>query len=197
MVVLHTTHETATMVPVSRRSVLKGVAGALTLAAVPFGWSTRAAGAAQATGIQPGDTIEVVDGPLNLREGPGLEYAVIIAFDEGTRFRVGDGPIAADGYTWVEIVPGGDAPPGWLASEFVQKVNDDSPGSPSFIVVDGPLNVRTGPGLDYEIIDTVPTGARGQASAPDSTLADGYSWAQVTFNSSLSGWIALDFVAWL
>jgi uncharacterized protein YgiM (DUF1202 family) len=149
--------------------------------------------------IDPGDTVEVADGPLNLREGPGLGYDVIISFATGTRLLIGEGPVAADGYTWFKNVPGGDAPAGWLAGEFLEIARDggDDPGANRFEVVNGPLNVRAQAGLDAAIIGSAPTGAQGVGLVPESVQMDGYMWSYVGYDSGLRGWIALDFVDWL
>jgi uncharacterized protein YgiM (DUF1202 family) len=151
-----------------------------------------------ASEFDPGDQVEVADGPLNLRWGPGLGYDTIISFATGTWLLIGEGPVYADGYTWFKIVPGGDAPAGWLAGEFLEIARDggDS-GSNRFEVVNGPLNVREQAGLDAAIIGSVSTGAQGAGLIPESVQMDGYMWSYVGFDSGLRGWIALDFIDWL
>jgi uncharacterized protein YgiM (DUF1202 family) len=143
------------------------------------------------TSIRPGDTVRVADGPLNLRSGPGLDYGIKEALATGTQLLVGDGPEWADNYTWVWVM---DAPTGWVASNFLEKVHDGNP--PRFVVSDGPLNVRQGAGLDAAILGVVSTGEEGISTTQESVQADGYMWAAVAFDSGLRGWIALDFVKW-
>lgn len=67
--------------------------------------------------IAPGDTIEVVDGPLNIRSGPSTGYDVIDVAATGAIALVTDGPSVADGYTWIKI-SGNDLAVGWVAYEF-------------------------------------------------------------------------------
>jgi len=173
----------------SRRAFLRRTSGAAAGLALAGAGLAQPFLASAATSLGPGDTAVVADGPLNLRSGAGLGHSVKDVLPTGTRVLIGDGPVSADGYTWLYVM---DSPTGWVAAEFL------APESSSrFVVADGPLNVRQGAGLDAPIIGLAETGAYGTATAPDSTQADGYMWAAVAFDSGLRGWIALEFVDWL
>ena len=71
-------------------------------------------------GFQGGDAVKVSDGPLNLRETPALDGAVIALLPQDARFFsvTTDAPVTVDGYTWVNIY----SPKygrGWVAADFI------------------------------------------------------------------------------
>jgi uncharacterized protein YraI len=74
-------------------------------------------------GFALGDTVVVVDGPLNYRPDPAIGAGVLEVLSEGTAGAILGGPIYADGWTWYQLgLPGygpdGEAP-GWVAGEFL------------------------------------------------------------------------------
>jgi hypothetical protein len=64
-----------------------------------------------------GDTLEVVDGPLNLRSGPGLSYFIIATMPNGRNAITLQGPDVADGYHWYRIDTRDGR--GWAAGEYL------------------------------------------------------------------------------
>ena len=60
----------------------------------------------------------VGDEGVNLREGPGLDYAIVAALPAGTIVQLLGGADVGDGYRWVEVsVPGIGA--GWVATDYL------------------------------------------------------------------------------
>lgn len=63
-----------------------------------------------------------------------------------------------------------------------------------FVVVSGPLNLRTGPGLGYRIIRSLPTGTQLEVIDTGGT-ADGYTWVEVYVTSlNITGFVASEFI---
>ncbi len=125
---------------------------------------------------------------LNVRQGPGLHYAVVTTVPRGTQANI-FGRDASDDWFLVEIQ--GIAGRVWIYQDlttvqgslnsvpFVSPTDTNPIGSP----VDAPLaitkpnvlNVRTGPGLNYQVLTTVPSGTQGRiiGVSPD------YQWYRV------------------
>jgi hypothetical protein len=57
---------------------------------------------------------------LRARSGPGIGYEVVARYREGTRLRVLEGPVAADGFAWLKVR--GDEGEGWCADEWLTPV---------------------------------------------------------------------------
>ena len=72
-------------------------------------------------GVSVGDTIKVVDGPLNIRSGAGTGYSVVDVAATGAVATVTAGPTSANGYTWVKI-HGNLLVDGWVAFDFCKVV---------------------------------------------------------------------------
>lgn len=85
------------------------------------GWASGAYLAIADDGsVEDGDVATVVAAALNLRDGPGLDYAVVAQLPYGTTVEIIGGPEEADGYTWVQVrVPSGCIDGGWIAAEFL------------------------------------------------------------------------------
>jgi hypothetical protein len=71
--------------------------------------------------VKVGDTIKVVDGPLNIRSSAGSKSPVIDVAATGAIAKVVDGPLYAQDYTWIKI-NGNLLAVGWVAFEFCQVV---------------------------------------------------------------------------
>ena len=152
-------------------------------------------------GIGAGDAVRVVDGPLNLRSGAGLAYAPIGVLPTGTLLEVRGGPVAADGYTWLQVFNFGVGT-GWAAYEFMAIEPGGFPGEDGtgidvgdgVRVVDGPVNFRAAAGLGATILNVAPDGSRFLVQGGP-VFADGYTWFQV-FNYGFGpGWMAAEFLA--
>ena len=145
-----------------------------------------------------GDAVVVADGPLNLREAAGMDADVITQLDTGAAFEITDGPVAADDYTWYEVLTVDDDS-GWVAGEFLGTGSDTGDTDGEFaagdetVVTDGPLNVRDDSSIDGEVLLQLETG--DVATILDGPVeADGYFWYQVETEDSTTGWVASDFI---
>lgn len=141
-----------------------------------------------------GDAVYVNSGPLNFRATPSLSGTILRTLQTDDTGQVTDGPAVADGYTWYQLkISTGEV--GWAVQDFL------SPGSPpssgvkvgdTIKVVDGPLNIRSGPGSTYSVIDMAATGAI--ATVVDGpTSANGYTWIKINGNLLAVGWVAFEF----
>jgi uncharacterized protein YraI len=74
-------------------------------------------------GFAIGESVVVIDGPLNYRVDPAIGSGILEVLAEGTDGAVLDGPVYADGYAWYQLgLPGygpDGATPGWVAGEFL------------------------------------------------------------------------------
>lgn len=177
-----------------RRQFLKKAAGssaivgaALVSGVVPTG---RIAGAQN-----PYEQFRVATAALNGRSGPGLAHGVVTVFAAGDRIEVSREAIEhADGYTWrlVNLKPG----PVWVAEEFLEPADDGDPVPERLRVADGPLNMRSEPGLASTVTGVLEIGTI-IALEPDASPVhvDGYEWVAGTVNDTgkVSGWFAMAF----
>ena len=143
-------------------------------------------------GFAIGDTVSVTSGYLNIRSGPGLGYAVTGSFAYGDQSVVIDGPSFADGYTWYQVQYA-NFYYGWVAGEFLGYVTGGfAMGDNVYVTING-LNVRSGPGLAYGVIDGLVYGTSGSILDGPS-YSDGYAWYRLAYGSA-SGWVAGDYLA--
>lgn len=162
--------------------------------------------------VDPASGGSILDGRvatdlLNLRTGPGLEYATVAQYEAGTGLMLAAPPVAADGYDWYAVVLPDRPSPGWVAGSYVTFSGGDGGAGGEFEpgdgvrVAEGPINVRYEPGLDGEVFITVAEGAIFTI-ASDPTSADGYTWYKVhSFGMALPlsgnvGWVAGEFLAY-
>lgn len=85
------------------------------------GWSAGDFLVDPASLIAVGDSVQVVDGDLNLRADATLDAEVLTVLPDGTELAVTDGPVAADGYTWF-AVSSAEFGDGWVAGQFLADV---------------------------------------------------------------------------
>jgi|GEM_PF-2361658 len=136
------------------------------------------------------DKIEVLDGPLNLRSGPGLSYSVVDSFVDGDQACVIGGPTSADGYIWFDVNKGGRE--GWLSGEACGLVTTGGCVSYSLTdlikVTDGPLNVHSAPGFAGTVIASLATNTQ-MCVIGNPQNVDQYRWFQIDA-SGTQGWVA-------
>jgi hypothetical protein len=70
------------------------------------------------------DRIKVVDGPVRLRKGAGIDSAVLTELGTGTELCVLGGPEEATGFVWYRVRVGlhDDGQDGWVAGRFCARV---------------------------------------------------------------------------
>ncbi len=128
---------------------------------------------------------------LNLRRGPGAEFAVVVGVEKN-RIVEGTGR-AEDGWIEVRI----DDNVGWMSAPYLQPTDEIDPGpatttdsttattAPADLVVIGVpvgLNLRSGPGSDHDVVGGAVLGATVQ---PTGDRVDG--WIEVT-HDGVTGW---------
>jgi uncharacterized protein YraI len=163
----------------------------------------HSASAIEVAYLEPGHAVRVSDGPVNFRDGAGLDAPVLDVVAEGALFEVRGGPVYADGYAWVNVFNYGTGT-GWVAADFLSYEPNGFPGDgqggvgfevgTAVRVVDGPLNLRDGAGLGARILDVVPEGELFVVRE-GAVTADGYLWVKVFNYGYGTGWMATDFLA--
>lgn len=74
-------------------------------------------------GFERYDKIEVADGPVRLREGPGTSFPVLEELPTGVQLCVTGEPQSADGYSWSPARVLNTNRPGWLATTYCAMVD--------------------------------------------------------------------------
>lgn len=146
----------------------------------------------------PGDVVitNVIGG--NLRQGPGLDFPVVVQMALGEVLTVMDGPTTNDGYTWYELK--GSTRLGWAATIlFELQPGGTPPPTQGFAIGDvvavatDSLNLRSTATLAGGIVAVLPANAQGSVMAGPQT-SDGYTWYQLQ-TALGTGWSAGEFLA--
>ncbi|WP_066639162.1 N-acetylmuramoyl-L-alanine amidase [Desulfolucanica intricata] len=131
---------------------------------------------AAALGIVQGDYV-------NIRGGPGTNYAVVGAVSEGDSLTV-----LEESNNWYKVSYAGGL--GWISGQFVLVAgetdrNEDTVSQPTQtgIIKSGPVNVRSGPGTEHNIIGQANTGERLPI------LEKSGDWYKVKLSGG-EGWVA-------
>ena len=132
----------------------------------------------------PGEESYRVDAStLNVRQGPGLSYAVIGSLKKGD---VVEGFAISGDNQWAQIrTPTGLA--GWASLNYLTKIPKPPPPGPDdieMIVTTDTLNVRSGPGTGYSIIDQV---HRGEVIIYLSA-SPAWDWVNIKTKENKVGW---------
>jgi uncharacterized protein YraI len=161
------------------------------------------------TGGQQGE-VNVVDGPVNFRTGPSLADSVIDLIPDGALVALtGDSAngfvsiIYSDRAGWAHAASvfgtGEDATTPPPAEEPATPEDTGEPAAPASVpvgdtvtgtatVVDGRLNLRTGPGLDYTVTTVMPDGATVELRGDPQN-----GFLPVSFDGT-TGWASVDFL---
>jgi uncharacterized protein YgiM (DUF1202 family) len=86
---------------------------------------------------------------LNLRSGPGTNFAVLLVIPNGA--TVNTTGSVQNGFTQLTY----NGTTGWSASQYLSISGGATPAT----VADGPLNLRSGPGTSFSVLTVMPTGA--------------------------------------
>ncbi|SFC98062.1 Uncharacterized conserved protein YgiM, contains N-terminal SH3 domain, DUF1202 family, partial [Bacillus sp. 491mf] len=132
--------------------------------------------------VQTGGTYVVNATSLRVRTGPATYHSIIGGVLNGQTLNV----IGAEN-GWFKVKHNGNT--GYVSSEFVKFVkggtsnpstnnnnNTSSQGSGDYYINVSALNVRSGAGMDYGIIGSLPQGQKVQV------LADEYGWSKISYN---------------
>ena len=153
--------------------------------------------------------VEVVDGPVNVRQDAGLDQTIVGVLQVGAEVPVTTSSEieTADGYDWIAI-RFGNGIPGFVATDFLSPLAystnlGSSDALSSFVdvegafVTDGPLNLRAEPGTSSEILLTLEDGDYVWIAQPviENTATVGeYIWILVDVAGE-TGWLAIDFIS--
>jgi uncharacterized protein YraI len=153
-------------------------------------------------GIGPAPDAPITTVNLNVRQGPGVQHAVVDTLPRGTEVEF-TGLRDATG-EWVQVET--DATVGWVAARFLSQVPlaelETAPAEEATEDVFSPavvtattlvnLNIRQGPGVQHQILDTLPAGTLvGFTGFTDSTR----TWVQVDAADGPVGWVAARFLS--
>lgn len=149
--------------------------------------STLYAQAAPQGGVLVGTYAQVVNSPiLHLRTGPGLSYTIILTMPQGATVSVLDGPFTGDNFEWLKVSYNGTigfAADRWLAPTSAPLV-DHAPDRQVQVVNTSILHLRSGPGLRYAVLMTMPGGA--VVTVKDGPFpADSYQWYKVSYAGTI------------
>lgn len=138
-----------------------------------------------------GTAVHVATDLLRLRSDASIASSTLATLPDGTPLTVIAAPIGADGHTWYPVRTASGTT-GWVAEAYIAGGSASTPatitpGSPA-VVNDGPLNFRSGPGLDHGVQAELPTGTWLMiVSGPQP--AGGYNWYEVDTSDGRSGWV--------
>lgn len=162
-------------------------------------------------------TVTGTDGDgARLRDGAGIDSAIVLLVPEGAAVEVVGDPQSSDGHHWYPIVYDGAA--GWLAGDFLGDVALDGAadaqlatdsgasaargpvfdsGSPVQISGTGTddVRIRAAAGVQYDIVGHAPANAVLLLVGGPEVDDAGNAWFIVDYDG-LTGYMAADFLAW-
>ena len=149
--------------------------------------------AAPTSRIGIGDLVAIDTDGINVRERPGTSHPMVLIMLRGEEAQVVDGPVDADGYTWVKL--SSDRGEGWGVARYLKRLFAGEHAPKDVVrVIDGELNLRASAGLGAEIIAILPDGA--WVEILDGPVdADGYAWYRVSSSRFGTGWCAGRYLA--
>ena len=122
---------------------------------------------------------------LNIRSGPGKEYASVGSYNKGDQITILE-QFTYNGTTW------GCTNQGWISMDFVDVGasgnSTDSDGNETGTVIGNGLNIRSGAGADYPAVGTLNYGDRV-------TILEQKKVGETTWGKTSKGWISLDYVS--
>ena len=129
------------------------------------------------------------DGEVNVRKGPGLDYAASYTLSSGTVKNYDKTAKDERGVTWYHLVNGG-----WVSSKFTTRVDSSSASkstssTKNTVKATGKVNLRKGPGLDYKSLGTIHTGETAKYLGETKKDERGVAWYKVSFNGK-TGWVS-------
>jgi uncharacterized protein YgiM (DUF1202 family) len=144
-----------------------------------------------------GATAVINTGALNIRSGPGVQYAPVAAAYQGHVVQM-LGRNADSSWVKVRLFSGQE---GWANARFLTPsspianlpVLDSSTPPPSgatAVVNTGALNVRSGPGAGFSTITTVPHGTTVALLGRNFDA----TWAKVRLGNNVEGWVNASFI---
>ncbi|MGC8942683.1 MAG: SH3 domain-containing protein, partial [Caldisericia bacterium] len=98
----------------------------------------------------------IITPPTNIRTGPGLSYDILTTVTERMVLKVISESKDTDGRVWYKIKIEKLGKEGFVASWVVEvRTIEEKPVEDKEVIITPPTNIRTGPGLSYDILTTV------------------------------------------
>ncbi|MBR0464444.1 MAG: SH3 domain-containing protein [Clostridia bacterium] len=121
---------------------------------------------------------------VNLRTGPGVEYRSLGIVYNGKTVTVSESAKATNGVYWYHVTNNGTT--GWICSTYTKTASSGS--TSGTVTTTGSVNLRSGGGLTYGSLRTIP---KGVSLTYDSTTIDGrgVKWYHVTYKGT-TGWVS-------
>jgi len=138
-----------------------------------YAYKTGATGTNTAKGIVTGNG-------LNVRSGPGTGYDSVATYNFGDRVNILE-QVTIGTTTW------GCTNKGWISMGYVYKDGTKGDGAGTGTVTADHVNIRSGPGTNYESVGSVNTGDEVEILAQFEY--DGTYWG-----CTAKGWICMDYV---
>ena len=125
---------------------------------------------------------------MNVRKGPGLDYATVGGVSEGKVLKYDKTAKDERGVTWYHITGGKT---GWVSSKYTTQVDSSSSSSTSGdkVKATGDVNLRKGPGLDYSTVTAMKSGSTAKFLYETKKDERGVKWFKVSFNGK-TGWVS-------
>lgn len=138
----------------------------------------------------------VVDGPLNVRSGPGTNYSRVSQLPKGTTVTIVAKTTNSSGNVWYKYqYKSGKY--GYIYSQYVSVTaanGETALTNKKATVTDGPLNVRSGPGTNYSKLGKLAKGKSVTLVSQVNTSA-GTVWYKYKYDSSRYGYIYSQYVS--
>ncbi|MEM7332725.1 MAG: SH3 domain-containing protein [Chloroflexota bacterium] len=157
---------------------------------IQFGSETVSPPTTSPTGL----TAVVATGALNMRTGPGAAYAITTVVNQNDSLTI-TGRISSN--SWIQVTtPGGQS--GWVSTALVNISGDlssapvvDVPSQTATAYVNtGALNVRSGPGVAYDVTAVVQL---GETVGLIGRTSDS-SWVKVRLTNNHVGWLNATYI---
>ena len=142
--------------------------------------------------------LEIVNGPVNVRTGPGLSYTSLRQVQTKEQYNYTKIGKDTSNRNWYKIIIPNSVT-GWVLGSYTKEVTatDDKPSQietppqTSVVgkvqVINGDVNVRTGPGTTYTRIDTLKVGA--QVDYKKTEKNGDVTWYSIVMSNGKEGWI--------
>ena len=126
-------------------------------------------------------------GAVNLRKGPGLEYAIVDSAYKNATFAFNKTEKDSRGVVWYRVNNGGKA--AWISSMYAEVVSEKQT-----VRATGSANLRKGPGLDYAKVGGMTEGQTAKYLGETRIDGRNVAWYKVNFNGTV-GWISSKYAA--
>ena len=126
-------------------------------------------------------------GDVNIRKGPGLDYATSGNVGSGKVFEYDKTSVDERGVKWYHVT---GTRTGWISSKYAKTVDSSTATSNGDKVkATGDVNIRKGPGLDYKTVGSISSGSTAKYLFETKKDERGVKWYKVSYNGK-TGWIS-------